>query len=188
MFEILQGETVLDVGAHIGTSVRLWKSLGAGTVIAVEPEPGNAAMLRRNTEDLEGVRVIEAACVARAEGPVTLYVNSSKGKDWHSVIPTAGRDEVTVPVVAFNDLLEEYRPGKVKLDAEGIEYSLLAGSPIVPSYVHGLLVEAHLLRKGQRAEFWPLVHRLEAEGFTVRFLNRYTEGVWAVVFIAERES
>ena len=49
---------VLDCGAHIGAFSEWAKDNGAASILAVEPEPSNAALYRQNHPDLE---LIEAA-------------------------------------------------------------------------------------------------------------------------------
>lgn len=63
------GHVVLDVGAHIGAFGRYALDRGASRVIAYEPEPENAALLRANLADAVRARraqVVQAAVAPRA--------------------------------------------------------------------------------------------------------------------------
>ncbi|HIH44213.1 MAG TPA: FkbM family methyltransferase [Candidatus Methanoperedenaceae archaeon] len=50
--ELKSGETLLDVGAHIGAfTLRAAKQVGVGgKIVAFEPEPGNFKLLQKNIE------------------------------------------------------------------------------------------------------------------------------------------
>lgn len=187
-FRFPAGASILDIGSHIGCSVLLWRELGAGLIVAVEPEPDNAELLRRNifSRKLNGIFVLEAAAVAGDKVSAPLYVNRLKGKDWHSLIPTRGREVKEVATVRFSKLLAKVRPSHLKIDAEGAEYELLR-EPL-PPYVSGLLLEAHLTRKGQREAYAEMTESLSAQGFHLTYLNRYTPKTWHVTLIAERNS
>lgn len=52
---------VLDLGANIGLSVKYWKHHSpTARIVAVEPDPANFAMLRRNTQGLDDVHLVQA--------------------------------------------------------------------------------------------------------------------------------
>ncbi len=53
------GDIVLDCGANVGVTVRVWLNAGAKQVVAIEPAPENLECLRRNfKEEIAGGRVI----------------------------------------------------------------------------------------------------------------------------------
>src|ERR1019366_3705525 len=74
------GDTFIDVGAHIGwfTTVAARRVGGAGQVVACEPYPSNAVMLKGNLarNDCKNVRVVEAALGSR---PGTIILAKAGG-------------------------------------------------------------------------------------------------------------
>ncbi len=61
---VAQGKApvIVDAGANIGTaSVWFKQQYPEAAVVAIEPDPGNAAVLRMNTAGLDNVHVMEAA-------------------------------------------------------------------------------------------------------------------------------
>jgi hypothetical protein len=67
------GDLVFDIGAHVGNRTRAFSALGC-RVVAVEPQPHVAALLRMLAGRIPDVTVVEAA-VADRPGRVTLAVS-----------------------------------------------------------------------------------------------------------------
>lgn len=131
-FFTLNAGVFVDVGAHVGKYVvAVGRQLGdRGRVIAVEPDPGNAASLRRNVRanGLRNVTISEAAC-GRTDGRGVLRVAR-----WepirHAIADSAGEGpEVTVR--SLDSLLGDAgvrRIDLLKIDAEGMEEDVLLGA------------------------------------------------------------
>ena len=106
-----KGHSVLDLGAHIGVFSRYALQEGCARLLAVEPEPSNAALLRRNTRPVGSnddaahgdsdddassfdVRVLEAAVAhgAKASGDERLALvhgrdrNDGTGNTWRHAL------------------------------------------------------------------------------------------------------
>lgn len=146
------GEILLDIGGNIGAVSRWWLKKGGGRVVAVEPEPENAHILRKNLESFgDQALVIEAAAVNRAAPErLNLFVNTGTNKGAHSIRETRGRDTVEVSTVRLVDLIEEHNPNAVKIDIEGGEFQLLDEILNMPEHVTRLAVEWHMIPKGCR--------------------------------------
>ena len=137
---IERGDVVLDLGAHIGISTRLWLAKGAAKVIAVEADPANVRILRRNVVNLP-VKVWPGA-VGREAGTAAFWVRPGYGYVG-STRPGPGRVPIGVPVVTLGVLLERYRPTVLKFDVEFAEYDLPELADL-PTFVRVLAAEVHV--------------------------------------------
>ena len=127
------GDLALDLGAHIGTfSCLLARAVGPnGTVVAVEPDPQNAALLRRNLlrNNISNVLLVEAAI-----GPdtgVTSLFRSPTGNTGDARIVTweESGEELQVAMVRLQDLLPQGTPvALIKVDVQGFDHTLLRKS------------------------------------------------------------
>lgn len=141
------GELVFDIGAHAGNRTRALAALGC-RVVALEPQPDFAALLRRMFARSARVTVVEAA-VGRAVGHADLSISqrnptvttlSSSWRDARAIDPAfAGIDwnrSLRVPVTTLEALIERFGlPAFVKIDVEGAEPDVLAGLPHAVSAV-----------------------------------------------------
>jgi FkbM family methyltransferase len=132
---------ILDVGANIGAS-SIWfaRAFPDARVIAVEPDPGNATICRRNTARLPNVCVVEAA-IGSQPGTVSLA-----GKDaW--AFQTVRDGDGTIPVRTIQDLVfaagAQTRLLMVKIDIEGFESDLFADDLHWIEDVAAILIEPH---------------------------------------------
>lgn len=139
-FESSSG-TLLDLGANIGmASLWLVKTYPLTTVIAVEPDPSNAALVRQNLE-LNGItnHVIEAA-VGPRDGTARFEFNelSNLGRISENGSP--------VPMITVGAIVKQFavtRFALVKIDIEGGEQALFDGPIEWLALTDAIVIELH---------------------------------------------
>ena len=186
------GDTVIDVGAHIGLYTIIGsKRVGAeGRVIALEPHPDNRAMLERNVElnHLKNVIVLEYAA-SSAESPVRLYLPSGDQgyTKLNTIMPARAVTENFVEVTAktldsIATLLPIKRIDWIKIDVEGAELEVLEGAARILSKNAPirLLIEVHHVQG--KDLYSEILKFLEQFGFHLRFEKVYDNGERHVLF------
>jgi FkbM family methyltransferase len=133
------GDLVFDIGAHAGNRARAFAAIGC-RVVAVEPQPDFAKMLRVIFTRSTQVVVVEAA-VSSAPGRSALAVSdrtptvTTAAASWREARSRepgfAGvqwNREIEVETTTIDCLIERFgRPAFVKIDCEGSEAAILAG-------------------------------------------------------------
>lgn len=132
-------DVAFDIGAHVGSRVRVWRKLGA-RVVAVEPQPDCVRVLRLLFGRDPGVTILPLALGARP-GRARMSVStatptvSSMSSEW---IDSVGVDSsfarvrwdssVEVEVTTLDDLIARHgEPAFCKIDVEGFEVDVLKG-------------------------------------------------------------
>jgi FkbM family methyltransferase len=127
-------DVFVDVGANCGYFTLLGASCvgPGGSVVAVEPSPAIASLLRENLErnHARNVRVAELA-VSDHRGEVRLF-SGPRANSGMTTTVAADRTEggIAVPCMPLPDCLSEHelkRARVIKIDVEGAEWSVLTG-------------------------------------------------------------
>ena len=133
------GGLAFDIGSHVGDRIGSFRRCGA-RVVALEPQPLCARVIRTLYGDDAGVTLVEAACGPRP-GKLTLHINSANptvttaSPEFVKAADGAGGWEgqvwdrqTEVPVTTLDTLIGTHgRPDFVKIDVEGFEADVLAG-------------------------------------------------------------
>lgn len=125
-----QGETFLDVGAHVGKySFQMAKKVKKSLVISVEAHPENYKALRKGIE-LNGFKnVIPINVAAWNENcKIKLYVSKKAGV--HTLKGNSSLEYVSIQAERLDSVLKRLNVTKVdwiKIDVEGAELEALLG-------------------------------------------------------------
>ncbi len=175
-FEIRANDTIIDIGAHIGTfSVRASRFASSGTIYSFEPFPENFSMLQRNLQlnALTNVKSFQIA-ISGAAGVAPLFI-SETNSGGHSLVksaPTVRHSTRSVPVTvkSLEQVIEENGINRVdflKIDCEGAEYDILRStSRATFEIVEKISVECHKIAGRDNKTLRPF---LEERGFRVSF-------------------
>jgi FkbM family methyltransferase len=131
---IAPGMTVIDVGAHVGLhTLRLSREVGkTGRVIAVEPSPANASLLRKHLawNGCENVLVVEAA-VGECSGEIDFAFRpdpTDPGGFANSIAYDIGGDKARIRVTTIDEICFGLTPNVIKIDVEGAELLAIRGA------------------------------------------------------------
>ena len=134
---IRPGDTVFDIGAHVGLLAcpvaRILATAG-GRLFAFEPAPDSAGALRRNLElnGLDEVATVENVAVSDASGTGVLHSDPAYGEGGSSLRSLYGSGDggQDVRVVRFDEWWhanDQPAMDVVKMDVEGAEAAAIAG-------------------------------------------------------------
>ena len=193
---------ILDVGAHIGMATIYFKTLyPEARIIAFEPNPGTAGLLRLNIKDngLKDVTIVEAA-VWKEEGKMPLYIDTVSESPWtwgDSLIENLWSSKTPpTPVMVKSVCLSSYLNQSIdllKLDIEGAEEEVIRECGDKLSIVKNLILEYHgtpMTNPSNRFE--EIVQILGSVGFKLKFFQggkekgprtlwRFGRKWWAVI-------
>lgn len=133
------GDLAFDIGSHVGDRIGSFRRCGA-RVVALEPQPDCARVIRAIYAGDGDVTLVESACGPKP-GTLTLHINSNNptvttaSTEFVKAADGAGGWEgqrwdraIEVPVTTLDALIAGYgRPAFVKIDVEGFEADVLAG-------------------------------------------------------------
>jgi FkbM family methyltransferase len=177
------GMGYLDVGGNLGFLATLAARLvgPGGRVVAVEPEPYNFSLLRRNLRlNAPSHAVAVNAAAGAAPGTARLFKAAENLGDHRLYADgqTVGRDGVDVPVVRLDELYAANRwpaPDFVKIDVQGYEPFVVAG-------LEGLVTADR--PRAVLTEYWPLGIR-SAGGDPAAYLEWFRARGFACRLIGE---
>ncbi len=121
----------IDVGANIGYfTVSIGKKMSEkGLIIAIEPEPINFRILKRNIKINNLTAILENVALSTEEGFAELLLNE-ENKGGHSLFshdPSYYEGKIQVKTTTLNNIVKKYNPHEpilVKVDVEGYEYNV----------------------------------------------------------------
>jgi FkbM family methyltransferase len=132
---VAPGDTVLDVGGHVGWYSSVFgRAVGpSGTVLVFEPLFGEEARANLELNGLTAVATVEDCAIGASPGTITIY--SFRGlPDAHASAIRLGREDATAHKRAIKtldtaiELHDVARAALLKVDVEGYERDVFLGS------------------------------------------------------------
>jgi len=195
------GDTVVDVGAHIGFfTMQLAALVGSeGHVYAFEPVDANADLLERSiAENRFGDRVVfRRAAVATSTGSATLTFPMETLNTGGAYLllkgaaPLTGNRTTTVPLVALDEVDVSGRVRLIKMDVEGAEPQVVGGATrLLTNHRPIILSELHPTQLARASGATPdaFLNQMRALGYRARdvhgtSIERAPEGIVSIVFV-----
>ncbi|MDQ4016802.1 MAG: FkbM family methyltransferase [Thermoproteota archaeon] len=190
LFHPKEGDTVVDIGAHMGRyTITSSKSVGAsGKVIAVEAHPYNFRILQHNLRlnKLTNVSPLNRAVYSKKERLKLYLPDEDLGYTMHHSLMTnylatkysqeIERRYLEVEADTLDNLLKSKginRVDWIKIDVEGAEYEVLKGAKeILSANNHiSILVEVH-----GKDTYGPTIELLRSNNFNIEFEKTYDNG------------
>lgn len=132
IFQPHKGETVIDVGAHIGIyTMTAAKNVGnSGTVISFEPDQRNLRLLKKNLK-INGFREVKLLNAALDKKTGTKTFHMTIDPLYSSLNPfVETREKMKVHTLTLDDVVEKFKLTRIdwiKIDVEGGELDVLEG-------------------------------------------------------------
>jgi FkbM family methyltransferase len=175
-----EGDTVIDIGAHIGRyTITSSKQVGnTGRVVAIEADPENFELLKRNIalNKLTNVLTLNYA-VFSTRTRMKLYEQSASAKYNSLMLARAAKTKNYVEVNAdtLDNILklnEVNQVNWIKIDVEGAEFEVLKGSSKTLSSENvSLFIEIHNIE--DPSHYDNIVDFLKSRNYEMTFEQRY---------------
>jgi FkbM family methyltransferase len=164
---------ILDCGANIGyTSLHCKRQYPGAAIIAFEPDPQFAPLLRRNlARNGAGDVVVVEAAAWTTDGRASWLM---EGKDGSRLVTPSTAASVEVATVDLARYLDR-DVDLLKVDIEGAEFTVVPHVASRLGRVKNILVECHLAAQSSYDDLARLLATLRAAGFRIS-LNSY--GPW----------
>lgn len=177
-----EGDTVIDIGAHIGRyTITSSKQVGnAGKVVAIEADPDNFEILKKNISlnNLTNVLPLNYA-VFSTRTKIKLYEQSASAK-YNSVMLTRAaktKNYVEVNADTLDSILKQNGINQInwiKIDVEGAEFEVLKGSNETLSGENvSLFVEIHNIDDPNH--YHNIIDFLKRHNYEMTFEQRYDD-------------
>lgn len=130
---------ILDLGANVGLFAAFCRERWPGaTIISVEPDPENLAVLRQTAADGDAIDVIEACATCR-DGTVRFVAGHFA--ESHVAVAENASETIEVPAVDVFRLAQS--ADLIKIDIEGSEWEILADPRLASLPAEAIVIEWH---------------------------------------------
>ena len=175
-FAIRAGDTVVDIGGHIGSFALHAEAQGA-LVVSCEPSPENFRMLCENTTR-NNARAVTAlpVCVAGKNGARALFLDKSNAA--RNGLYGRGAERVSVEAVTLDELFVRQQITHcdlLKVDCEGAEYEIIETAALdTLARIEKIAMEYHLPPyfglDAHKHQIAALTEKLSRAGFAVEIV------------------
>jgi FkbM family methyltransferase len=187
-----EGDTVVDVGAHIGlyTLIAAKKVGPSGKVIAIEPDPENFKILKKNIllNRLMNVEALQCAVYSTKE-KVKLFLPEIEGGRtiFNTVMQDRARTStenfIEVEANTLDDILESINIREVnwiKIDVEGAELEVLKGAvnTLSSNKNISLVIEIHGIEI-----YTEMIKYLKARNLRIMYEKSNEKGDWRHIIV-----
>jgi FkbM family methyltransferase len=187
-----EGDTVIDVGAHIGPyTLKATKSVGTnGKVIAIEADPENFDILSRNIQLNKFTNIIALNYAAYSkEDKIRLYL-LCRGEEYsytkyNTIMTDRAHNKKKFVEIQANTLdylldsngIKHEDVNWIKIDVEGAEFEVIKGAKNILSKSNdiSLLIEIHNLSSNTNL-YEPIKEFLNSYHFKINFETVYDNG------------
>ncbi len=144
-----KGDTVIDIGGHIGIFSVYASSISAtGKVYAFEPFEENFKRLEEHKKLNNQKNLFVFHCgVSAVDGTQTLYLSPDNNTGGHSLhLKTHSENKVQVKTVRLSEFCQREKIEKIdflKLDCEGAEFEIILSDPSILQKVRKIIMECH---------------------------------------------
>jgi FkbM family methyltransferase len=165
----IRDKVAIDIGANIGLyTLPLSEAVGpAGKVIALEPDPGSAALLSRNLAQ-NGITNVEVMTLAAGrEEAMAPFVNDPWNSGNHRIVDDSQPHDRTVKVVSVDSLtagLPDSSIGFIKIDVQGYELDVVEGMLNTLQRNPEAVIQIEI-SAGKQAKAATVVSTLQSAGF-----------------------
>lgn len=133
---------VVDLGANVGLfGVAALRRLPVASLVAVEPDPANRAVLERCAAANAGGAHWTVVAAAAATAPGVMRFATGRGSESHELVP--GEAGAVTEVEAIDAFAHLRDADLVKIDIEGGEWAILADPRLRDSAITALVLEHH---------------------------------------------
>lgn len=131
------GDTVIDIGAHVGTfTIPFANAVGnTGRVLAFEVHPSTFTLLQKNVEQNNLSEVIHPLNIGLGSKKEKVYINETDSNTGGTFLSKESKnsDKYSVYVDTLDNVLDSTQnesifPSLIKIDTEGFEYDVLLGA------------------------------------------------------------
>jgi len=147
--KVEKGDTVIDIGAHIGVfSIYACELSETGKVYAFEPFIENFKRLEnhKNINHKENLAIYNLG-VSSITGVQTLHLSPDNNTGGHSLhLKTESDKTIDIETIRLNDFCEKENITQIdflKLDCEGAEYEILLSDESILNKVKKIIMECH---------------------------------------------
>lgn len=152
----------IDIGSCYGKYAKIMLDR-CPKVIAVEPDPFNMFLLKKNIGLRSNIECLQVA-IGKEAGIAKFYRYKAIGFSSMKPFKSEFIDSFNVRMVPLNDIVNE-NIGLIKVDVEGSEFDVLNGANEVITYIKRWLIEVHLAKHDE------LERRLEELGYTTFWID-----------------